>query len=467
MLLNQDGTPWLCRSNEERMENYSRYRKLYKAKKSPDWYLGSRWKRERRKIQIIVNFPGLITRACADLLFGEPPTFSANDGANDDLQKIIRRNLFQAECFQSELANSYRGDAVFRGRLNAKKDDIVIETIPAHNYYIEPNAHDCRIANAEIIAWVNKASDGVTDVVFIQRHTSGLIQEFARLAVKIDEGNGVNYKVGDEVSLDFAYGIGAAPDRETETGLDDTLLEHVPNFEDDEQYWGVGDYYDLCDLFEAANNRISCIDSYQDTHSRPKLVGTNDLTDIEGNFDFNTDFIAVNNPEQNNTPRYLVWDGKMESAFHELEYLEKKIFQVSEMSQAIFGIDIATSVDSSMAMRQFFTRTKAKINRKRMIYDQRLKNFLQRTMEFGKFMGLGIKAPTEIGIAWQDGIPRDYVEQVQAEAARKQAGLTSDYEAVMRIDMCSEDEAKAKVAAMHAEKAQYPGMPVRAPQQQM
>lgn len=477
MLLETDGRPIFClsdgeaESERERLSHYAAYRRLYRNKRLGNFetYLGTRFsKADVRRVMIMINFPGLISRACADLLCGEPAAFVAVNQTgiatpeNEYLNRVLQESLFQEEMFQSEISNSYRGDAVFRARI-CEQRGMIFETIPAYNYYVQGNKHDNRVADVEFIAWLTYSKDvNPYPVIRVQQYGfeqgQQYIAEWAFHAKKTDQG----WVRGQQIPLSA---VEENPPEEEVTYLEvgvGRLIQHVPNFVDDEQFWGVSDYFDLSPLFEAVNNRISNIDSYLDCHTRPKLIGVTGMADMEGNFNLQTDYIEMMVPDvAKDIPRYLTWEGQMESAFRELEYLEKKIFQISEMSQAIFGIDIATSIDSSMAMRQFFTRTKAKINRKRMIYDQRLKNFMLRALGFAATQESELisEPPSKVDIIWQDGIPRDYTEQVNAESTRYTAGLTTLEESIMRIDGSTKEEAGRQAEQIRKEKAEKMGAP--------
>jgi hypothetical protein len=450
MLLNADGKPLFstgCDSYTEldRQKNYSEFRLMYRNKK---WNLNQRdyegklfGNSIRRAIYIMINFPGLLSRACGDLLFGEPVRFKASkdsaQGANEYLNKVLRDSLFDSQLFTSGVSNSYRGDAVFT--IEVRNGVGYIKTIPAYNYYIKADPDDPKRALKEYVAWKTEAVNG-SDVVRIQEHGDGYILESAYLADK-SQANGVtNWKIGAQVSLEFVYGMNEGP-RE-EVNFDPALgrmIQHIPNFDDDEQYFGISDYPDLVPIFEGINNRVSNLDSYLDTHSRPKLIGGAGMSDMFGNFDFASDYLEPMDQEVGKNIRYLTWDGKSDVSLLELQYLEDKFFQISELSPAIFGIKVTGGIDSAMAMRQFFTRTKAKINRKRMLYHDRLKRFLISVSRFFASQNLPEAVEcTSVELLWQDGIPRDYFEAVDVEARRVNAGLSSVDSALRRLEMTEE-----------------------------
>lgn len=466
MLLNAQGKPYFTTGcpdycEKERQESYLVYRRMYKGKKLnetlPDYegrIFGN--KAFKRIFNLIINFPGLLSRACGDLLFGEPARFKAKNGKGDEyLQKLKRDSFLDSQLFTSEISNSYRGDAVLA--LIVTNGTARIKTIPAYNYYILPSADDCTIAEAEYIASKTVSVDG-KNVIRITEYTDGMIRELAYEALKVDgsEHGKECWKVGNEVSLEYVYGVNNSSLPAAMLEYDKAygrMIQHIPNFHDDEQFFGFSDYCDLVSIFDAINNRISNIDGYLDVHSKPKLVGPDELLDLEGNFDFQADFLAMQNAEANKSLYYLTWDGKIEGSMRQLEYLEKKMFQISEMSQAIFGIDLISSVDSSMAMRQFFVRTKAKINRKRMLYDERLKRFLFAVMYFCARLKLdGAQECEGIDIFWQDGIPRDYAESVQIESQRIGAGMTSVRSAMKRTDLISDEEVDEEFGQIKKEK---------------
>ena len=65
----------------------------------------------------------------------------------------------------------------------------------------------------------------------------------------------------------------------------------------------------------------------------------------------------------------------------------------------------------------------------------------------------GGPAPVEVEIHWMDGIPDDYLESVEVEKLRVEAGLTARETAIRRIDNVDEAQAREELRRMQAEGA--------------
>ena len=260
-------------------------------------------------------------------------------------------------------------------------------------------------------------------------------------------------KVGPQVSLASLYGD-AAPPEETETGVQDPLVVHVPNFRHGSLYFGMSDYEDVCTLFDALNNRLSKIDRILDHHADPKLVGVPGLADARGTVDVSKlAYIEADSEIFKYLPRYITWDGQLEAAYRELERLVLFICQVTETSPAALGLNDGSGggVESGVALRLRYLTTEHKTNRKKRYFDRGLKKLLKVALDLGA-AALGTPAlEKEPEIQWQDGLPQIYSEAVTTEVARVAAGLSSKVSAIQRIDQCTADQAEAELERIRDE----------------
>ncbi len=457
------GQPWPPKADCERLARYAIFAKYFKGDHiSAFRYLGAQPDEGlRRKIYLIANFPGLITRACADFLCGEPPKFLAaggptleqedglqmEDPVQQALDELVKASKLTRVLYQAEVAASHKGDAFLRVRDTGAR--VIIEQVKPDSCFAVLDPDNCNEALYLFVAWIHQAREKSPCYLRVEVHFPGVIlQQAYRLA-----GPGAT-RVGQQVDLAEVYGA-AAPPELAYTGVEEPLLIHIPNFEGGDSYWGPSDYHDLETLFEAINNRLSKIDAYLDKHSAPKLVGLPGTLDEQGNVDAKKlEYVEPENPEIGKyLPRYVTWDGNMTGAFLEIEHLKDLIFQIGEMAPAIFGLDKAGSIESGRAMMLRFIRTAAKITRKRMFFDPAVKLALTLAMrlQFMRYGGADL-AEREIDIAWQDGIPQDYTEAVNAEVARVTAGLSSAQKAIERIDGLTPAEARAELARIAGEK---------------
>ena len=77
----QIGEPWPPEDQKERLKRAINNKKLFRGKHDEVYQDWIRLLREDQKatLELIVNFPGAVTKLFSDLLFGEQPKFSAGD----------------------------------------------------------------------------------------------------------------------------------------------------------------------------------------------------------------------------------------------------------------------------------------------------------------------------------------------------------------------------------------------------
>lgn len=459
-------------ADAKRLAAYERNQELFDPpddKRDKYSYLGALLKGtgSRRKIEMLADYPGVITRVCADLLCGEPPVIQVAGGGDDQtlLTQICQANDFSTLLYESQLAASPLGDTVLRVRFGNRhpyddQGEVVIEEISPEQYFVDLDPDNVRRVLAQHVAWVRCV--GKQHYLRVETHLPGWVFQRA-YRIKAADGISGSYKVLDEVDLSDLYSeqqLAQEVQRAVPTGVAVPLLFHIPNYRTGKRYWGISDYHKLEPIFDGINNRLSKIDQYLDRHSAPKLVTPPGLLGPDGKVNAQAlETIIASNPEVGKfLPRYVTWDGQMNSSFQELEVYVDLVFKVSEIAPAVFGLDKAGSIESGRAMRMRFVRTEAKINRKRTHYDRVVKRALAAAIALHKFWVENKTADTtpEIEILWQDGIPQDYAAAVTSEAERAQNNLTSIHSAIKRIDGCSDSAADVEIARIIAEQSQLP-----------
>lgn len=455
------------KEDDSRREGYFRRESLYDGERR--YYRVGSWLRDmvdnaraRRKICLVMGYPQIITNVGADFLCGEVPTYTlgdANGPANKALKGITAENLFGTTLYEVAKSASYRGDAVFRvryghTRVRGGAEGVIIEEIPAYNYYVDLDQDNRREVIAEHIAWT-RCWNGKT-YLRMETHIPGVVTQRAwELGSESAEGD--RREVLGQVPLTEIYPESEAPAEEARTGIDDaTLLVHVPNTRKGGEYWGCHDYGGgLEGLFEALNNRMSRIDQYLDKHAMPKVIAPPGLLDPNGQVRLqDLEYIEANSSIFEKLPRLLTWDGQMASSFQFIDYLIDGIFKISEIAPAVFGEDKAGSIESGRAMRMRYVRTIAKINRKRAYMDPAVKQVLTLAARLYELNVSGAPKMTgDIEITWQDGMPTDYMEAVEAEAKRIESGTSSAHASIRQIDGVDDAAASAMLKQIQSERS--------------
>lgn len=406
---------------------------------------------------IMVNFPGFISKICADLLFSEPPTFKAEDGDQDFLDALIEANHLHIQNYESALSNSYNGDALYKLRIGLRNpgdkfSTVIIEDVSPSIYFPKINPWNVKAApEYEDLAWTFEIGIGAEKKKYlrIERHYPGRIENLVYLM----EGNKI---VGlADISL---IGIKDLPPV-VYTGVSRSLLFHIPNWKTGNRYFGISDYQDLQQLFFSVNNRMSKVDAILDKHSDPILLLPDGVLDANGKVKKSQIGVIEIKEGETNKPEYVVWDASLENAFKEIEKAVEFIMMIGEISPDVVGMGKGQS-DSGRALKMKIMRTLAKVARKKGYYDMNLKDLLFLSQELAKAWNVGVgpdnhklsTKPVRPQIKWYDGLPIDESEQVDTEVKRVDAGLSTVKDSLVRIDGMDEDEAEEKATEIEEER---------------
>lgn len=392
---------------------------------------------------VAVNFAGMISKIVADMLFGEPVKIIVPDGDQGFVEGLWRENKMDVQCYESALSNSYKGDGLFKLRIdkrqpNDKESALIIEDINANIYF--PVLNDFNVKDApveEILAWRFKIGD--TFYLRQEIHTPGKIQN----KIWKMKGNELEHEVG----LDIIEGN--LPEIDV-TGVDFSLITHVPNWKTGDRYFGMSDYYDLETLFYAINNRMTKVDNVLDKHTDPIIMVPPGVLDENGKVDKKKLGIYEVQEGENGKIEYVVWDASLENAFKEIEKLVEFMYMIGEVSPDILGLGQGVS-DSGRALKFKLMRTIAKVSRKKLYYDVALKRVLYNAQVFAKTHGIKVDGKTLQGepvmpeIEWSDGLPIDLHEQLEDEVIAVDAGLKSKKQAIMSLYHMDEENAQEMI----------------------
>jgi hypothetical protein len=432
---------WPPAEHEERLAGYKKFRQLFMGEHQHVFPRIDTWlNREMDKtlIYVVCNYAGLVSKICADLLFGEPARFTAGEEGSAEqeaLDGIVNNNHLHIKNYEMALSASWRGDTVLKARFGKRRGwdseaEPIVESVPADYFFPHLNGDNVQEMTGATLAWVKE--DNNKKYLRKEIHEPGLIRNELWLL----DGDTVK----EQVKLSTLPGYEDMED-EQETGYEGLLVEHVPNWRLDDMFWGISDYYDLESMFDALNNRVSKIDAILDKHSDPKLIlppGSMEYDERTGRYYIEKDAIQVmeidSTAETRDLPRYLVWDAQLEAAFRQIDKLLDLLMMMSEVSPAAFGLDKQGVADSGRALKFRLIRTLAKVNRKQLYFDQALKNILYAAQVLDVTQGRGGYEPTEPHIEWADGLPDDPAEQADIEATRMTSGTTSLESAVVRLD---------------------------------
>lgn len=455
---------WPPEGHNQRLEDYAKYRLLFKGKHDEVYARVQQWmekEMDKAVVYIVANFAGLISKICADLLFGEQIrviTGEEDSSEQKGIDNIVTSNKLYTRCYEMALSNSFRGDAVFKARFGKpaawSTEQAIIEAVPPSCCFPDLNGDNVQEMTSCTLAWEKKLGD--KKYLRKEIHKPGIIRNELWLL----DGRSIKYQVPLNKLDEYAN-----LQEEQETKYPGLLVEHVPNWRLDDMFWGFSDYLDLESLFDELNNRVSKISRILDKHSDPKLVVPPGLMQWDERLQRwyiakeDMQVVEVDQEDVGDLPKYLVWDAQLEAAFKQIDKLLDLLMMMSEVSPAAFGMDMNGVAESGRALKFRLLRTLAKVNRKKLYFDQGLKSVLYAAQVLDVTHGRASYEPTIPRIEWADGLPADPVEQSEIEANRLAAGNTSLESSVRRMDGLDGKALKEELDRIKAGQSQSPAAP--------
>lgn len=449
-----------------RLNDYEYYRRLFLGKHFEAFRIrinDERYNRAYARLRyIVVNFAGLLSKIMADMLFSEPPTIKVAEGDQEWVDAFWRANNMDVQCYESALSNSFNGDAIFKLRAGPRnkadsESTVICEDISPRIYFPKINGFNVRAEPEQIdLKWTFRVGDKL--YLRLERHEPGKIT------------NKVYEMQGEKIIAEVAPSVAGLDDLKPEepTGIDQLLVTHVANWKTGDRHFGLSDYHDLDYLFYALNNRMSKIDNILDKHGDPILMVPDGVLDEKGNVKKGSMGVIEFENGENGKPEYIVWDASLQSAFTEVEKLVDFLYLTAEISPDLLGMGEGVS-ESGRALKFKLMRTLAKTQRKRLYYDQAIKDLIYNAQVFAKANNLTIDGkalqgePTKVEIEWQDGLPIDDTELQADLIAAIDAGIESKKGAIMQLDAIDEKAAEQKLAEIEKEqpKVEIPPMKIK------
>lgn len=421
--------------DKKRLEDYNYFEKLF---------FGEHFEAFRIKVQsnefnraysmlryVKVNFAGLMSKIVADMLFSEPITVRMSEGDQKFVEGLMRENNMNQQLYESALQNSYFGDALLKERTgkrhpNDEEMSVIIEDTTPRIYFPKMDPFNVRAEPLQqTLSWVFTV--GNQQYLRKEIHEPGKIYN----QVFLMQGN----EVVSEASLDI-LGIKNL-EAEQDTGIDDSLIQHIPNWKVGSRWNGISDYFDLDSLFFAINNRMTKNDNVLDKHTDPILMVPPGVLDEEGKPKKRDGRVIEIGNADDGKPEYIVWDASLENAFKQIEKLVEFFYLIAEISPDVLGMGQGVS-DSGRALKFKLMRTIAKVSRKKLYYNTQIKEALYIAQLLAKENNITIDGKKLQGdakypeIIWQDGLPIDDSEQIDTETKALDAGITTTVEAIMR-----------------------------------
>lgn len=450
----QIGQPWPPEDQSARLERAIKNKSLFKGAHSDVYQDWIRIIREDQKatLELIINFPGAVTKLFSDLLFGEQPKFTAGEEEESEEQKwiedFIASNKLHRQNYKAALSQSYRGEAVYKLRLEEGKDRAIAEVIPSTIWFPIVNPDNVTDIQGHVIAWVKtkKEKDKEFKYLFAEIHLPGKI--YRKLWRLRDD------RIAE--SADLAIFYNQPPAEEEDTGIEIPLVFHVPNMEVDDSPYGIDDYFECDTLFQELDVRLAQISRVLDKHTDPGMYGPDAEieTDENGNEVFRAGGKYISVPEGGTIPGYVVWDAQLEANFKYLDRILEGLYIATDTNAAAFSLLINGTIPSGAALKRLLIRPLARTNRKRLFFDDTLKDMIKAAAAFERANGRKAPEITHVDIEWQDGLPQDPMEAAQIEQIRTGNKPTSSTKsAIRRLDGGSDKSIQTELDTITEEEA--------------
>lgn len=448
------------KNQQARLNAYSKYDKLFDGKHFEAFSIeinSLQYTQNYAKLKYVaVNFAGLISKVSADMLAGEPVQISGSTKELTDwLKNLSFENSLPTQLYESALKNSARGDAVLKVRAAPRRagdnaaSTVIIEDITPAIYFPMINGGNWRDdPEYQELGWPMTINGN--DYIRIERHYAGkIVNELWEYKDKALYRKAPLSLLNDPELVE-----------EVETGIDRSLIIHVPNWRAGD-YFGVSDYHDIESLMFAVNNRMTKNENILDKHSDPILALPEGVLDENGNVRKDKlQLFTIPDNEMGSKPakpEYITWDASLDNSFKQIDKLIEFLYMTSETSPAVFGMDKQGAAESGRALKLRLMRTIAKINRKKLYYDQGLKEAIYVAQLLAKKHGyevMGKKLPGEPEvptITWQDGLPIDESELIENTGKRLEQGTESKTDAIAKLDNMDREDAEAKAKRIKEE----------------
>ena len=406
-----------------RLETYAKNKLLFEGKHDQVFTDLNRLIREDQvpTLEISLNWHKRLSTTFSSFLWGETPNISSTQDNGSYLNSIIEYNNLNEIGYEVTLDTLRYGTGLFKIGYDGTRG-----TIDAQNpAYWHPIFHSDNLKRVQyhVLAWSFDENDKKGQRKTYLRaeiHSKGKIEN--RL-YQLENG-----KITEQIKPISSHPRYSSLKDEQKTGIEDFLLIPVHNLQTSDNALGLDDYEDINTIIEQIELRICQITRILNKHSDPNMAGSESCLQVnpdtnEATFVAGGKFFPMESGES--YPQYIVWDGKLEAAYSQIELLLNQLYSLAEVSPILFGDPQKLQrVDSGAALKRLLISTLAKVNRLKLAIDPQVKKALKITSKLETLKRVPDSMELkDISIEWQDGLPQDELEaaqimQLEAKAAK-------------------------------------------------
>jgi hypothetical protein len=405
------GMPWPVEDQDTktRLEGYAKNKLLFEGKHDQVFTDLARYLREdgNPTLKFTLNWHKRITTAFANLLYGEIPGYSSiTDTSGTYLKSIIDNTDYNQTSYEVCLDVLRYSTGLFKIGFDGERAEITSQNPAFWFPVVSPD--NIKKINYHIFEEI--LDDGTKkNYLRAEIHSKGKIEQ--RL-YEIDNGKlGIKLKLSSHPRYKDLKEF-------VNTGINDFLVVNIHNLVTSDNPFGLSDYDDFNGIVEGIEMRLCQIDRVVTKHSDPSLAGSESCIGTDP--DTGDDIFRAGGhywplAKGEAPPQYVTWDGKLESAFKEIEFFMTQLFSISETSPILFGDSGKLNrLDSSSALRRLLLSPLSKVNRLKLAIDPKVKLVLKLASQLEVQKGVaGAIDLLNIDVTWEDGLPDDELEQAQ------------------------------------------------------
>lgn len=366
---------------------------------------------------VLLNYQRFMSLKMADLVCGEQPTITGATPEENAKVKWIQDNTdFFAKLYSAVLDISRYGDVPIRIYKDSATGFFNFCIWDAGGWYPIVSQDGTFTILKHCLCWLENKNPSATALpdwyLHVQIHDTQNPGEYEH---RVYHNGGNRQTIGKLVST-----------TKHNTGLDVCAVFNIRAFNVSGTVYGYDDYVPLDALLAEIIVRVSQISAILDKHADPSLVGPVTMLKQDpktGEMYFEKGKFYGINPDDAK-PEYLVWNGQLDAAFQQLEFLVNQLYIVSEMGAALTGgADGSANAVSGTAMRAKMVNPLAKARRvsnaltlpvRRLfsVIGSGLPDIDSKTGEPGS--GKDTDLPfAHVSVQWEDGLPDDPREQIE------------------------------------------------------
>ena len=514
-----EGIPYPSKDDQARLKRYTCHRHIWRGEHKDVFLVPEDFSYVAPvdSEYLTANLCQAATNLIASRLFGEPVELTAPSASPATLAYLayfIEDNGCHFKHLRAAIQSSYAGDAVFKVRYDADARRVIVDLLNPATYFVETDPLDTTRRTAVNIDNVLYRSydidgSGVDAHIWRQRYvleavttpaevegaspvlapppaqptqyTCRLYHQLFKLEEDKENPKTGTYDPEKSLPLDALEATAALPPM-TELGIDIIPIIHHKNFytEDDEDIYGYDDYTNVLALQGQINWRETQRGAVLDEFVEPFMYGPELEKEDDGSVSVGRHkYLAVDVPA--GAPAapplgILTWDAELAAVVEALrENTEKFTIGFNIDSEALLQPTLSGPM-SGFALRLRQLKTQVTVNIRQLLWKKTLQDLYsavlkvavrpttvlswQPPLNSGSVTAL---EPADLRITFNDGLPRNEMEDIQEQTQRLSARIQSRLQAIIQLDGVTEAEAQALLNEIDADTQVPEVMPGAAP----